>query len=180
MSTVLAIPEEGFRVDELHIRPPTSADMPLIAPAFRDPAVGGEAGLPPLSESELITFQREQLPALRASGFLNPFLIVADGSILGGTTLHHFDEGRMRIEVGYWLLPHARGRGVATRAVRCLADHVFARGVVRLEAVVRTPNDASIRVLERLGFEREGLLRQLLRYGNARADAYLYCLLNDR
>jgi [ribosomal protein S5]-alanine N-acetyltransferase len=64
--------------------------------------------------------------------------------------------------------------------VRTLADHVFARGVIRLEAVVRPENAPSIAVLERLGFSREGCLRQLLRYGDARADAYLYCLLNDR
>jgi RimJ/RimL family protein N-acetyltransferase len=176
---MLAIPDDGFHVDELHIRQPTQDDMPRIAPAFRDPAVGGEAGLPPLSEAELVAFQREQLPAMQESGFLNPFLICEGGTILGGTTLHHLDEGRLRIEIGYWLLPEARGRGVASRAVRRLADHVFSRGLVRLEAVVRPPNEASIRVLERLGFEREGCLRQLLRYGEGRSDAYLYCLLND-
>jgi [ribosomal protein S5]-alanine N-acetyltransferase len=178
--SLLAIPADGFRVDELHIRPPRLDDIAAIAPAFLDPAVGGEAGLPPLSEAELRAFTVEQLPAMQESGYLNPFVILADGELIGGTTLHHFDEGRMRVEIGYWLFAHARGRGVAARAVRTLADHVFARGVIRLEAVVRPENAPSIAVLERLGFSREGCLRQLLRYGDARADAYLYCLLNDR
>ena len=58
-----------------------------------------------------------------------------------------------------------------------LADHVHANGVARLEAVVRPENERSIRVLERLGFTREGTLRQLLRYRGGRADAYIYSLL---
>jgi RimJ/RimL family protein N-acetyltransferase len=160
------------------IRSPVLDDVSEIAPAFLDPDVGGEAGLPPLSEPELRAFMQHQLPEMQASGFLNPFVILADrGTIVGGITLHHHDEQRSRIEVGYWLLPAGRGRGIATRAVRALADHVHSHGVLRLEAVVRPENERSIRVLERLGFTREGTLRQLLRYRDARADAHIYSLL---
>ena len=62
-------------------------------------------------------------------------------------------------------------------AVRTLADHVHGNGVLRLEAVVRPENERSIRVLERLGFTREGRLRRLLRYRDGRADAFIYSLL---
>jgi RimJ/RimL family protein N-acetyltransferase len=174
----LTFPRGGFRVDELLIRSPVLEDVAAIAPAFLDPDVGGEAGLPPLTDAELRAFMQHELPAMRASGFLNPFLILeGSGEIAGGITLHHYDEQRSRIEVGYWLLPAGRGRGIATRAVRTLADHVHSNGVARLEAVVRPENERSIRVLERLGFTREGTLRQLLRYRGGRADAYIYSLL---
>jgi len=174
----LPFPRAGFRVDELLIRSPVLDDVAAIAPAFVDPDVGGEAGLPPLTEAELRAFMEHDLPAMQASGFLTPFVILEGrGTILGGITLHHYDEQRSRIEVGYWLLPGGRGRGVATRAVRTLADHVHANGVRRLEAVVRPENEPSIRVLERLGFTREGRLRQLLRYRDDRVDALLYSLL---
>jgi RimJ/RimL family protein N-acetyltransferase len=174
----LPFPRGGFRVDELLIRRPVLEDVAAIAPAFFDPDVGGEAGLPPMTEAELRAFIQHELPAMQASGFLNPFLILeGTGKIAGGITLHHYDDQRSRIEVGYWLLPAGRGRGIATRAVRTLADHVHANGVLRLEAVVRPENDRSIRVLERLGFTREGTLRQLLRYRGGRADAYIYSLL---
>jgi RimJ/RimL family protein N-acetyltransferase len=161
----LPFPRGGFRVDELLIRPPVLDDVAEIAPAFLDPDVGGEAGLPPLTEQEL-------------RAFLNPFVILeGGGSVVGGITLHHFDEQRSRVEVGYWLLTAGRGRGIATRAVRTLADHVHGNGVLRLEAVVRPENERSIRVLERLGFTREGRLRQFLRYREGRADAFIYSLL---
>jgi RimJ/RimL family protein N-acetyltransferase len=174
----LQFPRGGFRVDELLIRPPVLDDVAAIAPAFTDPDVGGEAGLPPLSEPELRAFMQRDLSPLQASGFLNPFVILeGSGTIVGGITLHHYDDQRSRVEVGYWLLARGRGRGIATRAVRALADHVHGQGVLRLEAVVRPENERSIRVLERLGFTREGRLRQFLRYGEGRADAFIYSLL---
>jgi RimJ/RimL family protein N-acetyltransferase len=174
----LPVPRGGFRVDEILIRSPVLDDVAAIAPAFLDPDVGGEAGLPPLTEPELRAFMQRELPAMQESGFLTPFVIVeGGGTIAGGITLHHYDEPRSRIEVGYWLLPGGRGRGIATRAVRTLADHVHGNGVLRLEAVVRPENERSIRVLERLGFTREGRLRQFLRYRDGRADAFIYSLL---
>jgi RimJ/RimL family protein N-acetyltransferase len=174
----LALPRGGFRVDELLIRSPVLDDVASIAPAFLDPDVGGEAGLPPLTDPELRAFMQRDLPGLQESGFLTPFVILeGSGTIVGGITLHHYDDQRSRIEVGYWLLPGGRGRGIATRAVRTLADHVHRNGVLRLEAVVRPENERSIKVLERLGFTREGRLRQFLRYRDGRADAFIYSLL---
>ena len=174
----LPFPRGGFRVDELLIRPPVLDDVAAIAPAFTDPDVGGEAGLPPLTDAELRSFIQRDLPPMQASGYLHPFVILeGSGRIVGGITLHHYDDQRSRVEVGYWLLPEGRGRGIATRAVRTLADHVHGNGVLRLEAVVRPENERSIRVLERLGFTREGRLRSLLRYAGGRADAFIYSLL---
>ena len=51
-----------------------------------------------------------------------PLVVVdaARGEILGGGTLHHLDAERAIVEIGYWLFPHARGRGVATRVARLL------------------------------------------------------------
>ena len=83
------------------------------------------------------------------------------------------------IEVGYWLFPRARGRGLATRAVLAVAREVFASGLWRLEAHVRIGNDASERVLERAGFTREGTKRRYLRHGGERVDATAFSLLAD-
>jgi RimJ/RimL family protein N-acetyltransferase len=98
-------------------------DVPIVAPAFRDPSIGGENGMPPFDEDELRAALRERLPEMRARGVLVPYVIedTADGSLLGGITLRHFDPMRGVIEVGYWLFEHARGRGLATRAVRAVA-----------------------------------------------------------
>ena len=156
-------------------------DVPVVAPAFRDPEIGGENGMPPFDEAALRAVLLERLPELRAHGFLAPYVIedTADGSVLGGVTLRHFDPMRGVIEVGYWLFPDARGRGVATRAARAAAREAFATGLWRVEANVRIGNVASERVLERAGFTREGVKRRLLRHGGQRVDATGFSLLAD-
>ena len=175
-----AFPDE-LRVDELLLRPPHAGDVDIVQPAFVDPAVGGEAGMPPFSAELLRALLETQLPQLRAAGLLSPYVIhdTRDGRILGGLTLHHLDPMRDVVEVGYWLFWHARGRGVATRALRAAIDHAFANRIYRVEAVVRVGNEPSERVLARLGFVREGVKRRFLRYADARVDSTLFSLLAD-
>ena len=173
-------PDE-LRVDELLLRGPIESDVEAIAPAFRDPAVGGEASLPPVDADTLRVMLRDQLPGMRAHGLLAAYVIqdVRNDELLGGASLHHFDPLRDVVEVGYWLFVSARGRGIATRSVRQMTEHAAANGIWRIEAHVRIGNDASERVLERLGFEREGIKRKYLRHGNNRVDATLFSLLAD-
>jgi RimJ/RimL family protein N-acetyltransferase len=178
---VFSVPDR-FEIDgPFVVRGVEEPDIPVVAPAFLDPGIGGENGMPPFDEDELRRLWREQIPDLRARGVLFPYLIenTTDGSILGGITLRHFDPMRGVIEVGYWLFPDARGRGMATRAVRAVAREAFASGLSRIEANVRIGNDASERVLERAGFTREGVKRRLLRHAGGRADATHFSLLPD-
>jgi RimJ/RimL family protein N-acetyltransferase len=173
-------PDE-LQVDELLVRGPLDSDVDIIAPAFRDPEVGGEASLPPVDAETLRIMLREQLPGMRAQGLLSAYVIedTNDGKLLGGASLHHFDPLRDAVEVGYWLFVDARGRGVATRAVRELCEHALRNGIWRVEAHVRIGNIASEKVLGRLGFEREGVKRRYLRHGADRVDATLFSLLAD-
>jgi RimJ/RimL family protein N-acetyltransferase len=170
-------PDE-LHIDDLIIRYPTASDLETIAPAFVDPEVGGEAGLPPVGPEMLVAALETEIPRMRENGLLCPYVIEgADVALLGGLALHHFDSMRDALEVGYWLLREARGHGVATRSVRAAIDHAFANGIFRMEAHVRVGNTASERVLERLGFEREGVKRRYLRHGDERVDATLFSLL---
>ncbi len=173
-------PDE-LRVDELLVRVPVEQDVEALVPAFLDPAVGGEAGLPPLDAAGLRATMRDMLPGLRASGLMSPYVIedVRAGELLGGLTLHHFDPMRGVVEVGYFLFVEARGRGVATRAVRAAVDDAFAQWLCRVEAHVRVGNERSERVLERVGFEREGIKRRFLRHGDRRVDATLFGIVAD-
>ncbi len=78
--------------------------------------------------------------------------------------------------IGYWLVPAARGEGLATQAVNLMTDWALSR-YVRVEAWVEPHNTASRRTLEKAGFEREGLLRSYLLIGTRRADALVYSRL---
>lgn len=76
--------------------------------------------------------------------------------------------------VGYWVIPEARGRRFAARAIALLAPQASVR---RLEALVDPENLASMQALEGCGFQREGLLRS---YMKGSRDAFIYSLLaND-
>jgi len=71
------------------------------------------------------------------------------------------DIARLSVEMGYWLAEPLWGRGITTRAVIAASDWAFdGYQVVRIFATVFVHNTASVRVLEKAGFEREGVLRR--------------------
>jgi len=173
-----AVPDR-FDIDDFFVaRHLEERDVQIVTRAFCDPLSDGE-NRKPFDEALLRTVLREPLSERRARAILVPYVIenTADESLYGGITFRHFDPMRGVIEIGYWLLPHARGRGLATRSVRAAAREAFASGLWRIEANVRIGNGASERVLERVGFTREGLRRRLLRDGGERVDATHFSLL---
>ncbi|MDP4302730.1 GNAT family N-acetyltransferase [Leptothrix discophora] len=82
------------------------------------------------------------------------------GTLLGTVGLHSVSMADRRAEIGYELAPEARGAGIATAVCRGVTDWALGpAGLVRVQATVRVGNDRSQRVLERSGYQREGLLR---------------------
>lgn len=82
------------------------------------------------------------------------------------------------VDIGFTLSPVAQGRGYATEAIGELLRYLFEdRGKHKVCADCDTRNDGSWRLLERLGFRREGTLRDSYRDGDAWSDEYLYGLL---
>jgi ribosomal-protein-alanine N-acetyltransferase len=82
------------------------------------------------------------------------------------------------LEIGALLLPEHRGRGLGTAAQRLLVEYLFATTLVnRLQAITDVENLAEQRVLERIGFRREGVLRGLAFIGGRWRDGVLYARL---
>jgi RimJ/RimL family protein N-acetyltransferase len=174
----LSVPPEGLRARDVVLRLPTFDDVDGILPAFTDPELREAGNLPPFGREELITSLRE-LPVLAESGRLLALAAVhaETGKVIGGGTLHHLDAERKIVEIGYFVLPHARGRGVATTIARLLAKHAFSLGIERVAAYVNVGNTASERVAERAGFTREGVVRSMPKPDGRRVDKTLYSLL---
>ena len=81
------------------------------------------------------------------------------------------------VGLGYWVVPPARGRGLAGRAVTLLATWLLEETTTtRVEALVVPDNTPSRRTLERCGFQEEGCLRS---YIDGKEDAIMYSLLLD-
>ena len=100
------------------------------------------------------------------------------GCIVGTTTLFQISTAHRRGEIGFALGSAWWGRGLAKAAVECLIDHAFdALDLGRLEADVDPRNTASLGLLERLGFRREGLLRERYRVAGEAQDSVILGLL---
>jgi RimJ/RimL family protein N-acetyltransferase len=174
----LVFPEQGIRRDGLLYRLPTVDDAPTLAPAFQDPDIGGRANMPIFDEATLRMLPPMLEERLEQGVFLPLVVVDAEsGEIQGGGNLHAINRDLGQGEIGYWLFHHARGKGVATRTARFLAEYGFSLGLERIEARVFTGNPESERVLERAGFTREGVLRSLPRRSGGRADMVVFSLL---
>jgi [ribosomal protein S5]-alanine N-acetyltransferase len=107
--------------------------------------------------------------------------IEVDGQAAGGIGL---DRGTGVFEksarFGYWLGEPFWGRGIMTAAVSATVEHVLAAfDLERLEAPVFAWNPASMRILEKCGFVREGVLRRSILKDDQLIDSVLYARVRD-
>lgn len=108
------------------------------------------------------------------------FLVCRDESAVGSVLLAEIDQQADTAEIGYTIRRDERGEGYATDAVELCLDHAFEdRGLHKVWAQVVGENAASERVLEKAGFEREGVLREQEYADGEYVDVYRYGLLAD-
>jgi len=101
--------------------------------------------------------------------------------LIGGIGFDDLEIGKShRAEIGYWLAKPYWGRGIMTAVVKRACQYAFdVWGLAKITAHVFLFNAASARVLEKCGFQQEGLLRQHHLKDGQLIDAYLYGLLRD-
>lgn len=155
-------------------------DLPLVWEASNDDYIPLITTVPSTySEAAGEAFiQRQWERASTGSGY--PFVIVRveDGRPLGMVGLWLRDQGEGRASLGYWLAGSARGQGTAADALRAVVR--WALGdlqIPRLQLHVEPWNVASQRTAERVGFQREGLLRSWQQVGEERRDMIMYSML---
>ncbi|SEL21439.1 ribosomal-protein-alanine N-acetyltransferase [Blastococcus sp. DSM 46786] len=115
------------------------------------------------------------------TGTTLPFAIRVDGRLAGQVTVDNIVRGALRAGyLGYWIDRSVAGRGIASLAVALVCDHAFGpAGLHRLQADIRPENGPSQRLVERLGFQREGLLRRYLDIDGDWRDHLSYALLAE-
>ena len=127
---------------------------------------------------------RRRLKMYRAEmrqGVTYSFLIfrAADDALLGGITLSHLRRGVARsATLGYWIgATHAR-HGYTTEALWALLEYAFQRlGLHRVEAACLPGNEASRRLLLKVGFQEEGYAREYLRINGSWQDHHLFAIV---
>jgi [ribosomal protein S5]-alanine N-acetyltransferase len=109
------------------------------------------------------------------------FWAVADAGsdrCLGMVTYYDGHIRYKRVSIGYIINPGCHRQGIATEAASAVLDHCFGElGLHRVQAFIQPDNTASRALVEKLGFSREGLLRDNLRVGETWRDQMLYALL---
>lgn len=102
-----------------------------------------------------------------------------DGTKIGFIA-HYCVQPIRLMEIGYAIIPSERGKGYGTDAVQIMVDYLFlSKDVVRIQAVTDVRNKASQRVLEKTGFQREGVLRKVGYVRGKWADACIYSILRE-
>jgi ribosomal-protein-alanine N-acetyltransferase len=174
----LRYPDPPLAEGEIGLRPWREEDLGVIAALCRDPDVARFTRVPdPYTDADARAWI-DGLPGRLADGEAVRLAIVAGGEPVGSIGLRIDTFDRDIAEAGYMVAPAARGRGVATAALR-LASRWGLRdlGVARVQLSTHVDNPASQRVAERAGFRREGVLRSWEELRGERVDLVMFSLV---
>ena len=165
--------------DDIRLVPFTREYLPNIASMLDDPDLLRFTRVPvPLpkdfAESWFAGYEEG-----RRSGTRDAFAILgADGTFFGTAVVPAIDRATATVELGYTIMPAARGRGVATRALGLLTEWAFATlDAKRIELYISPENGASKRIAERNGYRYEGTLRSMYFKQDLRADTEIWSKL---
>ena len=110
--------------------------------------------------------------------WLNWAIVVENAAVGGIGLVPQADVHAGTAHIGYWLGEPFWGRGIMTAAVRAIADHAFSPlGFKRIETPVFAWNPASMRVLEKCGFLREGVMAKSVLKDGELIDSVMYARL---
>jgi RimJ/RimL family protein N-acetyltransferase len=170
------------RAARVTLRPALPADASLLVAWRAEPSVRRHQPLQDASLADVrADLQRQRAEELyQGRGERFQWIVLAGGAPAGWVTLAVTSWEHALAEVGYALTTAQQGRGVMSQALQILVADLFGQTPLeRLEARCAIGNHASQRVLEKVGFQREGLLRGYFRLDGRRVDNYLYALLRD-
>jgi RimJ/RimL family protein N-acetyltransferase len=168
---------------ELTLRPWENRDVAAITAACQEEEIARWLDMvpQPYREHDARIYIRQIRDSWR-DGTGGAFAIVGTrgGEVLGSIGFRVVDAANAVLEVGYWVKRAARGRGVATRALKLISRWALTDvGAERLQLRADPLNEPSCRVAENAGYRREGVLRSMRFFPrqNRRVDFVMYSLL---
>ena len=106
--------------------------------------------------------------------------ILHRGELAGSVGFHGIDHANLSTSIGYWLAEKHQGKGIMTRACEALVDYALVElKLNRVEIRCATENTRSRAIPERLGFIREGVLRQVQQLHERYVDHVVYAMLAE-
>lgn len=173
----LRYPIEALLGDLVQIRPWRSPDdLPCVEAAATDPDIPAGTTVPAdfTAASGAAFLGRQHARLNRGEGISQAVVERASGEAVGLVYLDRRPQPWIA-GLGYWLIPSARGRHLASAAVRLVSDWALRElEILRLEAWVAPDNVPSQRVLVRAGFAQEGRLRNFLQLYGRTTDGLVF------
>jgi RimJ/RimL family protein N-acetyltransferase len=173
-----APPDPPLATGSIRLRLPAARDEDAIFEACQDPDIQRWAAtpVPYLREHAQGWIEGAEPEWAAAQHGALAIVDATDDRLLGAIGLS--PQEPHRVEVGFWIVPAARGRGIATEATRLLARWVLRDlGFDRLELLHLIGNEGSRRVAEKAGFHLEGTLRDYAVVRGEVRDVVMYSLL---
>ncbi|HET6892158.1 MAG TPA: GNAT family protein [Pyrinomonadaceae bacterium] len=169
-----------IHADRVSLRTVTNDDVDALYRIFSHPDVMRYWGAPPLADrNSAIELVKEIHDGFQQQRALKWGIAKrTDDYVIGTATLFNFNFDNGRAEIGYSLARDHWGNGYCNEALTALLNYAFDElNLRRIEADVDPRNGPSIRTLERLGFQREGYLRERWHVNGEIQDSLFYGLL---
>ena len=180
-ATEQVFPETVLSSQRLVLRPFDASDVAEVQAACSDDLIQMWLPLPRPYTLEVARDWCTQISSrLRETGDGIQFALApkSDGALIGCAGLKKTDWPARVSEIGYWIAPWARRQGYATEAVRVIGEWLLRDlGFERMELRAATGNLASLRVAEKAGLVREGVLRNAGFVHGGRVDLVMYSLV---
>ncbi|WP_306323013.1 MULTISPECIES: GNAT family N-acetyltransferase [unclassified Streptomyces] len=165
---------------ELALRAPESTDVPAVRAAFRDPDIRYWHARSMESDDEARAWIADAREGwLKESSGQWLVTRAADGEPLGRIALKDINPLDGCAEIAYWVLPTARGTGVAPRAVTALTEWATGLGFHRLDLLHSTRNEPSCRVALKSGYPLEGTRRSFALHTDGWHDMHVHTRINS-
>ncbi|PFA70466.1 GNAT family N-acetyltransferase [Bacillus sp. AFS015802] len=169
-----------FETERLMLRQISMEDVDFLYELYTSEEVLRYFGMSPIDSKDVAVSMVENYEKHLESGGPMRFAIVekSTGKMIGTCGFHAISKSYKRCEIGYDLSPGHWGKGIMGEALSPLLSYLFTdKGMNRVGAVIVPYNKASSRVVEKLGFKQEGLLRDYILQGDRAYDAHMYSLL---
>jgi RimJ/RimL family protein N-acetyltransferase len=164
----------------INLRVAEKEDIALLAQWLNDSEFQGEYQDFPTQISKAQLEKRISEPLASPMQWVDFIIEKKDGTKIGWTCHYIGSQNFGWMEIGYALISSERGKGYGAEAAQIMVDYLFlTKEIARIQAVTNVKNLASQRVLEKVGFKREGTLRKALYVRGEWADGYLYSILRE-
>lgn len=169
--------------ERLMLRELTEEDALAILICFSNPDVLRFYGQSPLANENQVKqiIRNFAINYENRRGIKWGIAVKGEAGIIGTIGFQEWSQEHKRADISYALVPEMWGKGYAIEAANAVISYGFkGLNLTRIGAMVFTENESSIKLLEKIGFEKEGVLKKYMYQDGVAYDTNIYSLVNPK